>query len=88
MNTLASDLPAFVLAGGNNATFAISALQAVTTVKVLSSPQLMVLDNETARLQVGNLVPYLTSSSQSTIANNAPHRELDRLSRDRASSWT
>jgi general secretion pathway protein D len=72
LNTLASDLPAFVLAGGNNATFAISALQAVTTVKVLSSPQVMVLDNEAARLQVGNLVPYLTSSSQSTIANNAP----------------
>ena len=40
--------------------------------KVLSSPQVLVLDNEAARLQVGNLVPYLTSSSQSTITTNAP----------------
>ena len=40
--------------------------------KVLSSPQLMVLDNEAARLQVGDLVPYLTSSSQSTLTTNSP----------------
>ena len=40
--------------------------------KVLSSPQVLVLDNEAARLQVGNLVPYLTTSSQSQITANAP----------------
>ncbi len=40
--------------------------------KVLSSPQLLVLDNEPARLQVGNLVPYLTSSSQSTLQPTRP----------------
>jgi general secretion pathway protein D len=38
---------------------------------VLSSPERMVLDTPTARLQVGDLVPYLTSNSQSTIANSA-----------------
>src|SRR6185312_4677100 len=52
--------------------FALSALQAVTTVNVLSSPQLLVLDNQQERLQVGNVVPYLSQSSQSTITNNAP----------------
>ena len=70
-NALLSRFPGFVLGGGNNTTYALSALQNVTTVKVLSSPQLMVLDNETARLQVGNLVPYLTTSSQSTVSTNA-----------------
>lgn len=70
-NALASTFPGFLLAGANNGTYALSALQSVTTVKVLSSPQLMVLDNESARLQVGNLVPFLTTSSQSTISANA-----------------
>ena len=64
--------PGFVLSGPNNGNAALSALQAVTQVRVLSSPQLLVLDNEAARLQVGALVPYLTSSSQSTITSNAP----------------
>jgi general secretion pathway protein D len=60
------------LFGSADGTSAISALQAVTTVKVLSSPQLLVLDNETARLQVGDVVPFLTQSSQSTLTANAP----------------
>ena len=38
---------------------------------VLSSPQIMVVDNQPARLQVGALVPYLTSQSQSTLVANA-----------------
>lgn len=47
-------------------------LQSVTTVNVLSSPQLLVIDNHPARLQVGNLVPYLAQTSVSTIAPGAP----------------
>ena len=54
------------------APFAMSALQAVTTVHVLSSPELLVLDNQPARLQVGDVVPYLSQTSQSTITTNAP----------------
>ena len=50
----------------------INALSDVTQLKVLSAPQLMVLDNEPARLQVGSLVPVLTQSQQSTISPNAP----------------
>jgi general secretion pathway protein D len=49
-------------AGGD---FVLTALQGITSVKVLSSPELLVLDNETANLQVGNLVPYL--SAQTTV---------------------
>jgi general secretion pathway protein D len=71
-SALANNLPGFVLSGKNNTSAALNALQAVTTVKVLSSPQVLVLDNEPARLQVGNLVPYLTSSSQSTITTGSP----------------
>ncbi len=72
-----SGFPGFVLSGNNGGNAALSALQDVTTVKVLSSPQLMVLDNEEARLQVGNLVPYLTSSSQSTVANSSVINSID-----------
>jgi general secretion pathway protein D len=50
----------------------INALAAVTQLKVLSAPEVMVLDNEPARLQVGNVVPILTQSQQSTISANAP----------------
>jgi general secretion pathway protein D len=71
--TLGTTLPGFIIGGTGTAgaPVAISALQAVTTVHVLSSPQLLVLDNQAARLQVGNLVPYLTSSAQSTLTSSA-----------------
>ena len=68
----ASGFPGFVLSGPNNGNGALNALQAVTKVNVLSSPQVLVLDNEAARLQVGNLVPYLTTSSQSTLTTGSP----------------
>ena len=72
--TLNLSFPGFFL-GGNGAggaPFAIQALQQVTTVHVLSSPELLVLDNQPARLQVGSVVPYLSQSSQSTLSANAP----------------
>jgi general secretion pathway protein D len=50
----------------------INALSQVTDVKVISSPQLMVLDNEAARLQVGDQVPITTKTSQSIDDPNAP----------------
>ncbi len=49
-------------AAGQSGDVILSALQSISTVKVLSSPELLVLDNETAQLQVGNLVPYLTGT--------------------------
>ncbi|MBV8889102.1 MAG: type II secretion system secretin GspD [Alphaproteobacteria bacterium] len=67
---IANNFPGFVLNYGSRA--AINALSQVTQLKVLSSPQVMVLDNEPARLQVGNLVPIITGSSQSTLTSGAP----------------
>ena len=52
--------------------FAIEALQGVTKVKILSAPQLMVMDNEKARLQVGTTVPIQTQAAQSTTTAGAP----------------
>jgi general secretion pathway protein D len=71
---LGTGFPGFILSGSGQggAPLAISALQAVTRVNVLSSPQITVVDNQQARLQVGALVPYLTASSQSTLTANAP----------------
>jgi general secretion pathway protein D len=65
--------PAFVLGtAAQTAQVAISALQAVTQVRILSAPQLMVVDGQPAALQVGDLVPYLTQSYQSTLTAGAP----------------
>jgi general secretion pathway protein D len=66
--------PGFFIGGHGlgGAPFAINALQAVTQVRVLSSPELLVLDNQPARLQVGNVVPYLSQTAQSLIVANAP----------------
>jgi general secretion pathway protein D len=50
----------------------LSALSQITHVEVVSSPALTVLDNETAKLQVGDQVPIATRSSQSTITPDAP----------------
>jgi len=69
-----TSFPGFIIGGTGQggAPIAISALQAVTKVNVLSSPEILVLDNQPARLQVGNLVPYLSQSSQSTLTSGAP----------------
>ncbi|OYV37951.1 MAG: hypothetical protein B7Z80_11415 [Rhodospirillales bacterium 20-64-7] len=70
---LATSFPGFVLSGhgSNAAPVALSALEAVTKVRVLSSPELMVLDGQTASLKVGNSVPYLSQTSQSTVTSTS-----------------
>ena len=55
-----------------NAAVVLNALAEVTNVKVISSPKLMVLDNQSARLQVGDQVPVATQSSVSTANPDAP----------------
>jgi general secretion pathway protein D len=62
--------PFFTLSKSPN--FALSLLASVTKVKVLSAPQVMVLDNQPARLQVGQQVPVLTGTATSTLAAGAP----------------
>ena len=71
--TIGNNFPGFVLANGIREV--INALADVTQLKVLSAPQLMVLDNEPARLQVGSLVPVLTQSQQSTISQRADRQQ-------------
>jgi general secretion pathway protein D len=73
-SNLGLSFPGFLIGGHGTggAPLAIQALQQVTTVHVLSSPELLVLDNQPARLQVGSVVPYLSQTSQSTETANAP----------------
>ena len=47
----------------------INALRAITNIKILSSPSLVVLNNQIAVLEVGNQIPVTTSSA--TIINSA-----------------
>jgi general secretion pathway protein D len=50
----------------------LNALEQVTDVAIISSPALTVLDNQTAKLQVGDQVPITTQSAVSVVAANAP----------------
>ncbi|GJD81195.1 Type 3 secretion system secretin [Methylobacterium gregans] len=50
----------------------LNALQGMTRVNVISSPNITVLDNRTAKLQIGDQVPIVKQSGQSALAGNAP----------------
>lgn len=50
----------------------LNALDSVTDVNVISSPQLLVLDNRTAEIQVGDRVPIATQSAVSLVTPDAP----------------
>jgi general secretion pathway protein D len=56
--------------GGSNIQATLNALQQHTKVKVVSAPKLLVLNNQTAALQVGDQVPISTGSA-STLTGNA-----------------
>ncbi|MBV1836755.1 type II secretion system secretin GspD [Acetobacter estunensis] len=70
---LSSSFPGFVLGGSGQggAPFVINALQSVTKVRVLSSPELMVVDNQPASLMVGDMVPYLTGTTAGVLTSNS-----------------
>lgn len=70
---VASSFPGFSYAlSSTDVQVVLNALTEITDVKVISSPQLLVLDNEAARLQIGDEVPVTVQSSQSTTDPNAP----------------
>jgi len=48
----------------------LDALSQVTETRVISTPRLLVLSNQSARLQVGDVVPIITQSATSTVTNN------------------
>ncbi len=72
-DTLSSTFPGFsYVLGVTDLRVVLDALDEVTDVKVISSPQLMVLDNRTARLQVGDQVPVVTQQAQSVTQEDTP----------------
>jgi general secretion pathway protein D len=50
----------------------VNALDEVSDINVISSPQLFVLDNQAAQIMVGDSVPITTQSGQSVLAADAP----------------
>ncbi len=63
-----SAFPGFsALFSQSDASVVLNALTDVTNINVISSPQLMVLDNQSALLNVGDQVPIATQSAVSTV---------------------
>ncbi|KTS40445.1 general secretion pathway protein GspD, partial [Methylobacterium indicum] len=60
------------LLAGSDFNVVLNALQGVTRVNVISSPNITVLDNRTAKLQVGDQVPIIKQSGQSALTAGAP----------------
>jgi general secretion pathway protein D len=66
-------LPGFALSyvtGNFQPRAILDLLSSVSQTKVISTPRLLVLSNQTARLQVGDVVPIITQSATSTETNN------------------
>jgi general secretion pathway protein D len=61
----------FLIGSETQPSVILDALHTVTTVKVLSNPSLVVIDNQTATLQVGDAVPVSTGTAQ-VLASGAP----------------
>ena len=57
---------------GNDGTVVLKALETLTNVDVVSSPHLLVLDNQTARIQVGDQVPITIQQATSVANPDAP----------------
>jgi len=72
-------LPGFnaLIGAENSPRVILDALHAVTDVKVLSNPSLVVLDNQAATLQVGDQVPTSTGSATVLTANNTVVNTID-----------
>jgi len=58
--------------GSTNANVVLNLLSAITDVHVISSPELLVLDHQSASLLVGAAVPIPTAQIQSTVTTGAP----------------
>ncbi|HEY2069682.1 MAG TPA: type II secretion system secretin GspD [Rhizomicrobium sp.] len=62
----------YMFSNNSNIQVVLNALENVTHVEVISSPKIMVLNNLTATLQVGDQVPIETAQSIATVTNDAP----------------
>jgi general secretion pathway protein D len=56
-----------MMLGNVNVDVVLNALQEITTVKVISSPYLTVVNGKTARLVIGDQIPYSQTNQTSTI---------------------
>jgi general secretion pathway protein D len=70
---IVSTFPGFnYVVGGAKAKVVLNALSELTHVDVVSAPHLLVLDHQTAGLQVGDQVPVITETAQSVVTSGAP----------------
>lgn len=70
---VATQFPGFAVASiGSNIQAALSALESLTDVDVISAPKLMVVNNQVASLQVGDEVPIVVRQAQSVTDPGAP----------------
>ena len=60
----------FSLEGTSEARFIIDTLSAITEVNMLSSPNVIVLNNQVARLRVGDEVPIVTQTTTSAVTDD------------------
>ena len=73
-NNIGRELPGFNFLVGSNSSpdIIIDAFDRITDVQVLSSPSLVVVQNETAKFQVGDQIPIVTRSVVSVQDPEAP----------------
>ena len=70
----------YVVSSGNQIQATLNALQAITTIKIISAPKVLVLNNHTASLQVGDQVPVSTGSfTNSTTGDPAIATDIQYL---------
>ncbi len=62
----------YIFSEGTNIKVVLDTLSQVTRVRVISSPEVMVLNNHQATLQVGDQVPIATSQAQSVVGGSSP----------------
>ncbi len=66
------------LVRNNNLGALASAMQTDANTNILSTPNLMMLDNEEAKIVIGSNVPFITGSQNGTAANPNPFQTIER----------
>ncbi|MFK8069077.1 MAG: type II secretion system secretin GspD [Gammaproteobacteria bacterium] len=72
LNALVPGFSYGIVSAGGTLRAVFNTLASESKANVLSSPSLMVLDNHTATINIGDQVPILTSQSTSNIGDNSP----------------
>ncbi len=67
----------FLIGSETQPSFILDALHSVTSVKVLSNPSLVVINNQVATLQVGDVVPISTGSATVLTTSNTVVNTID-----------